>query len=42
MTVVQNENVEVIVTLRNPYVFDLEIHSLSLRYTTVLCSFGGP
>jgi hypothetical protein len=31
MTVVQNENIEVIVTLRNPYVFDLEIQSLALR-----------
>jgi hypothetical protein len=31
MTVVENEPIEVIATLRNPYVFDLEIQSLTLR-----------
>lgn len=31
MTVVQNENLEVVITLSNPFVFDLELQSLSLR-----------
>jgi trafficking protein particle complex subunit 9 len=32
MTVVQKESVEVIVTIKNPFVFDLEIQSITLRY----------
>jgi hypothetical protein len=31
MMVVENEPIEVVVTLRNPYVFELEIQSLTLR-----------
>jgi hypothetical protein len=29
--IVQNEAVEFVVTLQNPYIFDLELQSLSLR-----------
>ena len=29
---VQNEPFELVVTLRNPYVFDLELQSLQLRF----------
>lgn len=28
---VQNENLELIVTLQNPFVFDLELQTLALR-----------
>lgn len=31
LLVVQNENLEFQITLRNPFVFDLELSSLSLR-----------
>ena len=32
LLVVQNENLEFQITLRNPFVFDLELSSLSLRH----------
>ena len=34
---VQNEPFELVVTLRNPFIFDLELSSLALRWAIVMC-----
>lgn len=41
LLVVQNENLEFQITLRNPFVFDLELSSLSLRYALGMSAYRG-
>lgn len=41
LLVVQNENLEFQITLRNPFVFDLELSSLSLRYVLIVWAYRG-
>lgn len=40
LLVVQNENLDFQITLRNPFVFDLELSSLSLRYVSDVAANG--